>query len=86
MSDPPPFTLVNDCPLEGVMVVVVAVGGGGGWQTQQLSDKLKDLIMKHPREKQTYTQNNPRMTYSKVVNVYGSSYAYGSKAGVINQN
>ena len=26
------------------------------------------------------------MTYSKVVNVYGSSYAYGSKADVINQN
>ena len=27
VSDPPPFTLINDCPLEGVMVVE---GGGGG--------------------------------------------------------
>ena len=51
MSDPPPFTLINDCPLDGW-------GGGGGWQKQQLSDKLKDLIMKHPREKQTYSKQN----------------------------
>ena len=54
MSDPPPFTLFNDCPLEGW-------GGGGGegeWQKQQLSDNLKDLIMKHPREKQTYSKQH----------------------------
>ena len=51
MSDPPPFTLSNDCPLEGG-------GGGGGGQKQQLSDKLKDLIMKHPRDKQTYSKQH----------------------------
>ena len=49
MSNPPNFTLINDCPL---------AGGGGGGQIQQLSDKLRDLLMKHPREKQTYTKQD----------------------------
>ena len=32
--------------------------GGGVWQKQQFSDKLKDLIMKHPREKHTYLKQH----------------------------
>ena len=27
-------------------------------QKQQFSDKLKDLVMKHPREKQTYSKQH----------------------------
>ena len=61
-------------------------GPQSGGQKQQLSDKLKDLMMKHPREQQTYSKQHENDLLKKIVNVYGSSYAYGSKAGVINEN
>ena len=77
MSDPSPFTLFNGCSSS-------LGGGGGGEQKQQLSVKLKDLIMKHPREKQTYSKQheNDLLNSSKRF----LALAYGSKAEVINQH
>ena len=70
--DPPPFTLINGCTLEEAR----------GDKNNNFLKKLKDLIMKHPREKQTYSKQHEN-DLLKSSNVYGSSYVYGSKAGVI---
>ena len=48
-----------------------------GITKQQLSDKLKDLIMKHPKKK---IQTKREMTRDR--STLGCAFVYGSKAGV----
>ena len=69
--EPSSFYFINDCPFE-------EGGGGGGVTKQQLSDKLKNLIIKHPREKQTYSKQHENDLLKSSKRLW-PSYAYGQE-------